>query len=383
MADPLEKPTLLIESANALAQLGMRDSREVNKVQRAVVLFEDAQALLQAQAKRDLPEGLRVRVTEMLALVKRRIGVCKVFLETPAAQRELPQPEAGDAKPPAQPEAPQPPPLPPFEPGQRARPWVRAVVKRYDETPDPAIRAAIAEALEQKAGVHALRALFKLFESEAHPAAREGVHKALAAFGTNRVANQMASYATDAHEDHWRHALDVIYRCLAKPERLEPERPFQKAIRAFHKMKKRRVSLRVVSHLDRMGKEGVAALGEIVYVKDFGYHDHVIDLLSTKRDRRAVPPLVYKMNRFKFDARVQIPAHKALLKLGWYAVPELVDRLDDKAAGIWISWTLRKISGETMGTDKRKWHDWWKSEKVRHPELFDDPDERPETTPRD
>ena len=54
-----------------------------------------------------------------------------------------------------------------------------------------------------------------------------------------------------------------------------------------------------------------------------------------------------------------------------------VPSLNDKAAGIWISWTLRKITGETMGTDKRKWGDWWKSEKLRHPELFDDPDERP------
>ena len=63
--------------------------------------------------------------------------------------------------------------------------------------------------------------------------------------------------------------------------------------------------------------------------------------------------------------------------MGWYAVPALVDALDNKAAGIWVSYTLRKISGETMGTDKRKWHDWWKTEKLRHPELFDDPDERP------
>jgi hypothetical protein len=63
--------------------------------------------------------------------------------------------------------------------------------------------------------------------------------------------------------------------------------------------------------------------------------------------------------------------------MGWYAVPELIDHLDDKAAGIWISWTLRKITGETMGTDKRKWHDWWKGASLHHPELFDDPEERP------
>ena len=131
-----------------------------------------------------------------------------------------------------------------------------------------------------------------------------------------------------------------------------------------------------------MENPGVAALGEVLYVEDFGYHDHVIGILATKPDCRAVPPLVHKMNRFRFEYRVQMPAHEALLQLGWYAVPELIDRLDDKAAGIWISWTLRKITGETMGTDKRKWHDWWKTEKTRHPELFADPSERPRTSSR-
>ena len=32
-----------------------------------------------------------------------------------------------------------------------------------------------------------------------------------------------------------------------------------------------------------------------------------------------------------------------------------------------------------MGTDKRKWHDWWKSERLRHPEIFEDPDEERRT----
>ena len=93
-------------------------------------------------------------------------------------------------------------------------------------------------------------------------------------------------------------------------------------------------------------------------------------------DGRAVPPLVYKMNRFKFEYRVQMPAHRALMEMGWYGVPALIARLDNRAAGIWISWTLRKISGETMGTDKRKWDNWWKSEKLMHPELFEDDDEQ-------
>ena len=58
-----------------------------------------------------------------------------------------------------------------------------------------------------------------------------------------------------------------------------------------------------------MGTPGIAALGEVIYVPDFGYHDYTIRLLAKKRDGRAVPPLVYKMNRFKFEYRVQMPAH--------------------------------------------------------------------------
>ena len=33
-----------------------------------------------------------------------------------------------------------------------------------------------------------------------------------------------------------------------------------------------------------------------------------------------------------------------------------------------------------MGTDKRKWDDWWKTERLRHPELMDPVDEGPVVT---
>jgi hypothetical protein len=265
--------------------------------------------------------------------------------------------------------------IPELKRGERLGPWCRRVRRIYDATEEPAGRAALARGLAAQAGVLALPTLYDLFRTEELPGARDGIHEALATVGTSRVAREMASYARRDREEKWSDALDVIYRCLEKPERNEKERPFQRAIRAFHELKDLALSREIVRYLDHMGTPGIAALGEVVYVDDFGLHEHVIGLLAKKRDRRAVPPLVFKMNRFKFEYRVQMPAHEALLAMGWYAVPELVDRLDDKAAGIWISWTLRKISGETMGTDKRKWHDWWKTEKLRHPEVFADPDE--------
>jgi hypothetical protein len=185
----------------------------------------------------------------------------------------------------------------------------------------------------------------------------------------------MAGYARDDRRRD--DALDVVYRALERPEAQEPERPWCRAIRTFHEAKVRPVSLAVLTRLDAMGYEGVAALGEVLYVDDFGYHDHASALLGRKRDRRAVPPLVFKLNRFAFDARDQLPAHQALLAIGWFAVPELIDHLDDAAAGTWVSWTLRKITGETMGTDRRKWTEWWKLEGPKHPELSADPAARP------
>ncbi len=298
------------------------------------------------------------------------------------AEEEAGSAQAPEGGPPAGPAAPQGP-VPPLKEGALAGPWVEQLRARYRATASGVERGILAQRMAAEAGLKATAALFALFREEADPKAREGLHDALAAVGTSRVAAEMGRYARRDAAEHWDRALDVICRALEKPEKTEPERPWCRAVRAFHELEERKLTLRLLGRLDAMGPEGVAALGEVIYVEDFGYHDHTIALLSKKRDRRAVPPLVFKLNRFAFEAMEQMPAHQALLKMGWYAVPELIDRLDDKAAGVWISWTLRKITGETMGTDKRKWHDWWKGESVRHPELFDDPEERPPapTTP--
>jgi hypothetical protein len=283
-------------------------------------------------------------------------------------------PAAGPGKPPAGPLATD---LPERKESEGYGPWLKEMRARYEAAEAGVERAILAQRMAAEASVHALPALFGYFRTETNPQARDGVHDALAIVGTSKVAAEMEKYARRDAEAHWKNALDVIYRALARPEKSEPEKPWCRAVRAFHELKERKLTLRMLERLDGMGWEGIAALGEVLYVEDFGYHDYTAGLLGKKRDGRAVPPLVFKLNRFAFEAMQQMPAHKALLDMGWYAVPELIDHLDDKAAGIWVSWTLRKITGETMGTDKRKWHDWWKTAKNQHPELFDDPEERP------
>jgi hypothetical protein len=376
--DPLDHAKSLLDLGKALVEAGT-DMDDPKRIEEGLAKFREAKALFEKELEKPgLSEAQKNRIRLYIVDVESRIdwygggsigGGGGGGEQPDGGEDDAPAAEGGVATGEVR--------IPEMKRGERFRPWCRRVRKIYEETDDPHGRAALARGMARQARVLALPTLFALFKTEQMPDARDGVFEALAMVGTSRVAHEMASYARADREAHWDDALEVIYLCLKKPERYEREKPFMRAIRAFHKLKNRKLTLQILRDLDAMGGPGVAALGEVIYVPDFGYHDHAVQLLSNKRDRRAVPPLVFKMNRFKFEYRVQIPAHEALLKMGWYAVPELVDRLNDKAAGIWISWTLRKITGETMGTDKRKWHDWWKTEKLRHPELFDDPDERP------
>ena len=362
--DPLAEAQSLVELGKLLTETGS-DSGDPDRIRQGVDKFRAAKKQFEtmlAEPGRSAAEQNRLRA--YIVDVESRIEWYDDALLRQAR-------EEGKAAPPTDVR------VPPLNPGEPLGTWCRRVLSLYRETDEPAGRAALARGLAAEGGVIALPGLFDLFTDESMALPREAVHEALASVGTYRVSRKMAGYAKRSTEEHWANALDVIYRALERPEREEPERPWLRAIREFHELKVRTLSLGMLERLDAMDPEGIAALGEIVYVEDFGYHTHVIELLSRKRDGRAVPPLVHLMNRFKFDEGAKVPAHEALVKIGWYAVPELIDRLDDKAAGIWISYTLRKISGQTMGTDKRKWHDWWKGESVRHPELFENPDERP------
>ena len=123
--------------------------------------------------------------------------------------------------------------IPEAKRGERLGVWCKRVRAEYDKTDDPAGQAALARGMAAHAGVLALPTLFDLFRTEETPLARDGIHEAIAAVGTYRVAQEMTRYARDSKREHWDHALDVIYQCLEKPERNEKERPFLRAVRAF------------------------------------------------------------------------------------------------------------------------------------------------------
>ncbi len=247
--------------------------------------------------------------------------------------------------------------------------WCEKAKKAYVAETDPLGRASIAVKVAVKAKEQGLPLLFDLFRSEPDVVARDGLLDALTMLGGLEVAKEMATFARPDDCPLRRDALEVIYRCLEKPEKLEPEKPYCQAIRKFHELKNRKFSEAIVARLDAMGWQGTAAVGQVLYVDDFGAQDAAYDALSRKKDSRAVPSLVFRLDRFTFEYQEQMPAHQALLAIGWYAVPELVDRLNDPAAGIWISWTLRKITGRHAGTDRKKWTEWWKVEGPLHPEI--------------
>ena len=376
--DPFERAGEMLELARAWMDAGMA-TKDVSRVRAARgklgEVRDQVRHVLATQPS--LGVDARARADRLLEEVEDRLRWCTAWLDrSEVDEGDDPEPEAkpDDGAAPDQPATH--PAVPPYEEGALLRPWCLEVLRRYRETEDRDAKAALAAALAHR-GVVALPHLLDLFDEETDPGARPPVHQAIADVGTPRLATWLVQRTAKRYEETWPDVIDVLLRALERPESQEPEGPYLPVVRAFHSRKERKLTLDLLEKLDALGKEGVAALGEVLYVQDIGYHMWTIDRLATKKDRRAVPPLVFKMNRFRFDPGDQVPAHKALLRLGWYAVPELIDRLDDRAAGIWISWTLRKISGETMGTDKRKWHDWWKSEQVRHPELFEDPDERP------
>lgn len=369
--DPLEEAKSLIELGQALIDAGVELEDEARLAKGLAKLAEARKQLRALASKPEATPAEKNRIERYIVDVEARLD----WYDSPLFRKgrsSTPEEDPSEA-PEAEPEVP----APPMKQGEQVSTWCRRVMDVYDATDSGTGRAALARQMARRGSVNALPTLFALFDREEDPDARVGIHEALTRVGTSRVARRMAAYARDAKAERWDDALDVIYRALERPERYEPERPWLRAIRAFHKLKDRELTLGILTRLDQMGGPGVAALGEVVYVDDFGYHEHTIRLLAKKRDTRAVPPLVHKMNRFKFEGKVKLSAHQALLEMGWYAVPELVNRLNDRAAGIWISWTLRKITGETMGTDRRKWSHWWMKEKVRHPELFENPDERP------
>ena len=264
--DRLAEARSLVELGTMYVEVGS-DTDNPEKVRKGVAKYREARTLYKdALAEPDITPAEKNRIKAFLVDVESRIdwySSSKVDGAGGVATGEVRIPE--------------------LKAGERIGPWCRRVRKLYDETDDPAGQAALARGLASKGGVLAVPTLFDLFEKEEYPKAREGVHEALAMVGTYRVARKMGTYARKSAEKHWENALEVIYLCLEKSERSEPEKPYLKSIRDFHRMKNRKLTLQILKRLDSMEPAGTAALGEVVYVEDFGYHDYTIELLSHKR----------------------------------------------------------------------------------------------------
>ena len=102
--------------------------------------------------------------------------------------------------------------------------WCRRAAARYDDLTRPEERAALARKAAQHAGVIALPTLARWFEEDDSAMARVGIHDGLAAVGGWRVARLMRGYAQRKRRKRRMDALEVIYRCLLKPDKVEPER---------------------------------------------------------------------------------------------------------------------------------------------------------------
>ena len=84
-------------------------------------------------------------------------------------------------------------------------------------------------------------------------------------------------------------------------------------------------------------------------------------------------------------------ARDLALRAGEQALPDLFRLFDsetDATARLGIHQALLDVGGKRVarrmatGTDRRKWRNWWVNERVRHPELFEDEEERPATPDR-
>ena len=360
--DPLAKIRALFDDGTMLVETGT-EREDVERVRRGVRKFREARRRL---AHRLADPGLTPteakRARALLVDVESRIEWYSAGSSAEGVD------SSGEVR------------IPEMKRGESLATWCRRVRKLYDESKGAGDRAALARGLAAKGGTKALSTLLKLFEEEAAGEARVGIHEGLAMLGTPRVAGKMATYAKKRKRDRWADALEVTYLCLARiaqdntaqdpVARARAERPFLAVVRSFHKLKDESLSRGMLERLDDMEPAGTAALGEVLYLPDFGLQAAAIERLSRKQDERAVAPLMHRLERSAFDPAAPTPAHRALLKLRWYAVPLLIERVADKSAGPWVAWTLEKISRAGLGADGAAWHAWWQRERLRHPEVL-------------
>jgi hypothetical protein len=262
--------------------------------------------------------------------------------------------------------------LPNPEPGESLEHWCERVKASYAEETNPRARAAVAARMAEKAKEKAGPALLDLLKTEKDPLARSGLSQALAAAGGEAVAARVGDLLASDDAKAREAGLETLYAALRKPERVEPEKPWCKAVRRFHERKQAEASLDVLLKLDALGWSGVAALGEVLCLDEFGAGAAAVAYLSRKRDGRAVPPLLRRAAKGDKDAASA--ARQALASVGWHAVPELIRRLGDPAVDSEAAAALRRVTGQTFGPAPAKWEAWWKGERAKHPEVDADPE---------
>lgn len=269
--DPLAEAQSLVEQGTRAVEVGSEKEDEA-RIRAGLALYRRALGLFREALEQEaLGTAEKTRIGAYVADVESRIRWYEEILD----------PDDG-AVPTIE--------VPARKRGESASAWGRRVHALYGTTEAPVDRAVLARALAAEAGAHALPTLYVLFETESAPKARAAVHAALAHVGTPRVAKKMGSYARKQGRAHWAAALDVICRCLAKPEEDDAEAPFLRAVRRFHTLKDRALTLQILDRLDALGSAGTAAIGEVLYVPDFGVHAQAIEALAARRNRRAAPP---------------------------------------------------------------------------------------------
>lgn len=357
--DPLARVQTLLDAGTRLVEIGS-EKEDAERIREGVRKFREAHRRLQhVLADAGLSEASARRARAYLVDVDSRIewygGDASGTAEFPSGEVRVPEAKRGESK----------------------AAWCRRIRKLYDEAGSPHDKAALARGLAAHGGAAASKTLFQLFEDESAAEARVGIHEALAMLGGERVATRMATYARKRLAERWADALEVTYLALALAKNEKAEKPYLAVIRSFHKLKDEALSRGMLERLDKLEPAGTRALGEVLYLPDFGHHKKAIERLSRKQDTRAAAALAHAAAAATFDPSAPRAVHKALLTLRWYAVPELMARLATKSPAPWVFWTLEKIGRAGLGPDRAAWRAWWKQEGPRHPEVLPPPKNAP------
>ncbi len=126
-----------------------------------------------------------------------------------------------------------------------------------------------------------------------------------------------------------------------------------------------------MSAAEGLGAIGDArALGPLVGLLEDGngsVRSGAASALGNLGDPRAIEPLVRTL---RADKEAQWNAAQALARMkDRRAIEPLIEALADKDSSVRsrAAWALAKITGQKLGPDPSKWHQWWQAEKQRKP----------------